>query len=492
MEKQSLFDYIEQHQEIFTHVSDRIWELAELSLQEFESAALYEKVLKEEGFTVESGLCNVKTAFSGSYGSGRPIIGILAEFDALSGLSQKGGAESREVLKEGASGHGCGHNLLGAGSLAAAFAIKHYLQETKTPGTVIFYGCPGEEGGSGKTFMAREGLWKNLDAALTWHPGSANAIVSGTCNSSIEVEFRYHGIASHAAGDPQAGRSALDGVELLNVGVQFLREHMKDSDRIHYSITDAGGISPNVVQSDARVLYMVRSTQVRQCIELLKRVIQIAKGAAMMTETTVDYRYIDGTANTVANHTLEEILYKNFELLGVDSYSEEEWAFASALKQTFPNQPEEILAGIKEMVDAKDYKQVSELSDHGKKALFDFLVPYKASDKQSMGSTDVGDVSWLTPTAQFETVCFAGGSPGHSWQNVSCGKTSIAHKGLLTAGKVLAAAAVDLFENPDLLVKAKEEFKENAKDGYLCPIPDGVPPTTVDDPFVPAPESLNQ
>ena len=289
--KQTAFDYIDEKSGVITDVSDKIWDYAELSLREYKSGELYAKVLKEEGFTVEYPFDNIETAFRASYGSGKPVIGILGEYDALSGLSQKAGATEREELVTGGCGHGCGHNMLGAGSMAAAFAVKKYLEKKgEGHGTVIFYGCPGEEGGASKAFMARDGVWKELDAAITWHPSDVNQVTSGTCNSCIQTEYIFKGVASHAAGAPEFGRSALDAVEVMNMGVQFLREHMPDSARIHYAITDAGGNSPNVVQPHARVLYMVRSMLAKDALALQARVDKIAQAAAMMTSRCSTYR----------------------------------------------------------------------------------------------------------------------------------------------------------------------------------------------------------
>ena len=267
-EKKTALAVIEEKREEIIGVSDQIWEYAELSLKEFRSANLYCETLEKEGFHVEKGISGIETAFSASYGSGRPLIGILAEYDALSGLSQVAGSTERKERVAGGTGHGCGHNLLGAGAFAATLAVKAYLEKTKTPGTVVLYGCPGEEGGAAKAFMARDGVWKDLDAALTWHPEDVNEVATGSSNSCIQVQYKFTGIASHAAGAPERGRSALDAVELMNIGVQFLREHMSDKARIHYAITDAGGCSPNVVQPKASVLYMVRSNHVAEAVEL--------------------------------------------------------------------------------------------------------------------------------------------------------------------------------------------------------------------------------
>ena len=472
-DKQKYLQTIEENASLFTDVSDQIWDFAELSLMEFQSAKLYCEVLAKEGFTVETPIAGIETAFKASYGSGKPVIGILAEYDALTGLSQQAGAVERKELVSG----GCGHNMLGAGSLAAAFAIKKYLEDGHS-GTVIFYGCPGEEGGAAKAFMARDRIWEELDAALTWHPDDVNQVTSGTCNTCIQTEYKFTGIASHASGSPEFGRSALDAVELMNVGVQFLREHMPQEARIHYAITDAGGNSPNVVQPHAQVLYMVRSQLAKDALALQERVDKIAQGAAMMTETTVKKRFIDGCSNTVPNKVLEQLLYKNFSEIGVPQHTEQEIAYAQQIIASY-EMPNDHLPGnaCEESEEIAAY--VDKVSQHGTVPLNDFLVPYHFSTKQSAGSTDVGDVSWLVPTAQINTVTFPSKAPGHSWQNVSCGRTSIGHKGLLTAGKVLAATAIDLFEQPQLLEQAKEEFSKRTVGGYFCPVPEDAVPTVV-------------
>ncbi len=455
----------------FFALSDEIWEYAELSLKEYASAEAYCRMLEKLGFTVEREVCGIPTAFSGTYGSGRPVIGILGEFDALSGLSQVGGATEKQELTKGGNGHGCGHNMLGAGALAAAYGVQQYLSETGASGTVIFFGTPGEEGGAGKAFMAKAGVWYGLDCALTWHPSDVNEVATGTCNSCIQTLYRFHGVAAHAAGDPEDGRSALDAVELMNVGVQYLREHTRDDARIHYAMIDGGGASPNVVQAHASVLYMVRSLQVRDALALQARVDRIAEGAALMTETTCEKVFIDGCSNTVPNHVLENQMYENYAALGVPSYTPEEQAYAAALKATYDAHG--LLPGLAARLDPAAAMQVREASQNGESALNDFLCPLYTGYVFEPGSTDVGDVSWQTPTAQLHALCFPSGAPGHSWQNVSCGKTSIGHKGLLTAGCVLAATAIDLYETPALLEAAREEFRIATAAGYTCPIPDG-------------------
>ena len=467
--KQIAISAIDEKSEVFTSLSDKIWEYAELSLLEYKSAAEYCKVLASLGFEVEEKVSGIDTAFLGKFGTGAPVIGILGEFDALSGLSQKGASTVKEPIKEGGNGHGCGHNMLGAGALAAAYGVKEYLRKTGKSGTVIFFGTPGEEGGAGKAFMAKTREWEKLDAALTWHPSDTNQTVSGTCNSCIQVLYKFRGVASHAAGDPENGRSALDAVELMNTGVQYLREHVKTDARIHYAIIDGGGFSPNVVQPTASVLYMTRSLKVKDTLELQARVDKIAEGAAMMTETSFERVFIDGCSNTVPNFTLEALLHKNMQEVGIASYSEEEWKFAEELKSTYETYG---LPTSAAKYDESAKELVKKLSLDGKKALYDFIAPLYSGDFFEAGSTDVGDVSWQTPTAQINTVCFAGGAPGHSWQNVSIGKSSIGHKGLISAGKILAASAVELFESPEILEAAKAEFKKKTEEGYTCPIPE--------------------
>ena len=475
--KQSALSAIDEMAETFIRLSDDIWEHPELSLKEFYAASRYCALLEELGFTVERALGGIETAFSGAFGSGKPVIGILGEFDALSGLSQAEGETAHRPLELGGNGHGCGHNLLGAGALAAACAVKRYLELTGAPGTVIFFGCPGEEGGSGKAYLARERLWERLDAALTWHPGSVNQVRTGTNNSSIQVLYKFHGVASHAAGAPEQGRSALDAVELMNVGVQFLREHMTDDCRVHYSILNAGGVSPNVVQSEAEVLYMTRANRVADCVKLQERVDKIAAGAALMTETTYDRVFIDGTAELLPNYTLEALLYRSFESVGVPACDEADRAFAERLRETYP--PETEPPGVGARFDGGIADLVRERTENMTAPLDDFLLPEYHGTGFVAGSSDVGDVSWLTPAAQIEMVTWPAGTPAHTWQTVACGKTPLAHKGMLCAGKVLAAAAIDLLSDPALLSDIRAEFEKKSASGYVCPIEPGAEPVAL-------------
>ena len=308
LNKQPALDAIEKEQNTILHVADEIWDYAELSLQEFRSAKLLLRGFKAGGLPRGGGRAASPPRLPQAL-AGRPHIGILAEYDALSGLSQQGGQLVHAERTPGGTGHGCGHNLLGAGALAAAIGVKAWLEQTGCPGTVTLYGCPGEEGGAAKAFMARDGLWKQLDAALTWHPEDCNEVITGGSNACIQVQYTFHGVASHAAG-AGAGQEALDAVELMNIGVQFLREHMTDDARIHYAILDAGGRSPNVVQSASTVLYMVRSKHVAEAVKLQARVDKIADGAALMTETRYTRKFIDGTADCLPNRTLETLMHE--------------------------------------------------------------------------------------------------------------------------------------------------------------------------------------
>ena len=474
MIKQSIYQHIDSISPILTDLSDRIWAFAELSMLEFKSTEAYCQLMEQEGFAVQRELCGIPTAFSGSFGSGKPIIGILGEFDALSGLSQAPEATHHEPLTVDGCGHGCGHNLLGAAALGAAMAIKHQIESGALSGTVVFYGCPGEEGCAGKTFMARDGLFRDLDAAITWHPGDVNQVTTGSNAACLQVEYAFTGVAAHAAGNPWTGRSALDAAELMNVGVQFLREHMPPRSSIHYSFADAGGISPNVVQPTSRLIYMVRGESVQKAKDLLRRVDNIAKGAALMTDCSVTSRQIDGTASTLSNTVLEEVLFANLQATPLPEYTRQEEVFARKLRTTYDCS--ELPGGARVEENFKLKAFVVEHTENGNLPLNNFVIPYAPSNSFRAGSTDVGDVSWLTPTAQFNAVTWPSGTPGHSWQAVSSGKSGIAHKGLVFAAKVLAGAVSDLMTDPHLLEEARKEFRIAAAEGYDCPIgPDLLP-----------------
>lgn len=473
MNKNSIYKYIDENANDITQLSDKIWDYAELSMQEYKSTKAYVEILKKFGFEVEENLCGIKTAFLGRYGTQKPVIGILGEYDALSGLSQQAGCTTHKPIKQGDCGHGCGHNMLGAGSFGAALAIKNEIEKGNLKGSVVFYGCPGEEGCAGKAFMARDGMFRDLDAALCWHPSDVNEVTTGSNAASLQIEYSFEGVSSHAAGDPQNGRSALDAAELMNIGVQFLREHMPQKCAVHYSYIDAGGISPNVVQPTAKLLYMIRGENVTQAKSLLKRIDKIADGAALMTETTVYKKQIDGTSSTISNNIIEQVIYNNLCQAPLPEYTFEEQQLAQDIKDTYVADK---LPGDRTELDNSLKMFVAEKTENGTIPLNNFVLPYAPSNFFSKGSTDVGDVSWITPTAQFTAVTWASGCPGHSWQNVSLGKTSIAHKGTIYAAKVLAGTTADLMTNTDILKKAKKEFDFTAQGGYDCPIGKEVEP----------------
>ena len=477
-EKDFIVTAIEKNKNTFCELSDKIWEYAETWFQEFKSAELLCNALEKEGFNIERGIAGIPTAFVATYGSGAPAVAFLGEYDALSGMSQKSMSSKQEPLLQNGNGHGCGHNLLGVGSLAAAIAVKDYIKEKNILGTVKYFGCPAEESGSGKTFMVREGAFKDIDVAFTWHPSTHNSVVSVNFLASLQYRFKFHGKSSHAAASPFLGRSALDAVELMNVGSNYLREHMHRDTMLHYAITNTGGISPNVVQAEAEVLYYIRAPKVSQAIELAERVCNVAKGAAMMTGTECEICIEDGLSNLVPNRVLEEVLYESFKQIGINQFDKEELKFAQEIRETLSKQHIiHDLMGFKAIMGDSN-KEISEYCQAiENKLVSDLLVPYAPSSVTIPGSTDVGDVSYVVPTAQIITACSAIGTPEHSWQLVSQGKSSIAHKGMLTAGKVLAAAAINVLLNPKIAEKAKTELKLKLEgEPYICPLPNDYKP----------------
>lgn len=477
-DKNRLIEIIDEKQQIFTDLSDSIWDSPEISFVEYKSSELLCKALEDEGFAITKNLADIPTAFMGSYGNGQPIIALLGEFDALSGLSQKSGIDNKEPIIPDGNGHGCGHNLLGVGSLAAAVAVKKYMEENNIPGTIRYYGCPGEEGGSGKAFMAREKVFDDVDIALTWHPMSVNSIFSTSSLANYMVCYKFHGKSSHAAASPHLGRSALDAVELMNVGVNYLREHIIPEARVHYAVLNTGGISPNVVQSEAEVKYLMRAPKLSQVQEIYERICDIAKGAALMTGTKCEITFDKACSNLIPNNTLEEILYKNFVEIGVPNYDTEDLDFAGKMGATLSDSDRAYDLNMASSFMGKEHKEI--LNSLKNKDLCDIILPYKYWSTILPGSTDVGDVSWNVPTAQIITACNAFGTQAHSWQMVSQGKSGLAHKGMLLAGKVLASTAIDVLLNPEIIKKAKEELLENL-DGetYFSPIPPEVKPIPI-------------
>lgn len=415
----------------YGEIALQVWEWAEMGYQETQSAALLQETLAAEGFRIEKGVAGIPTAFVAEYGSGSPVIGILGEYDALPGLSQK--AIPMKDPAGGAAGHACGHHLFGTASTAAAIAVKDWLDSKGSGGTIRFYGCPAEEGGSGKVYMTRAGLFNDLDVALHWHPGDRNDASAGAALANKSAKFRFHGVSAHAAGAPERGRSALDGVEAMNAMVNMMREHIPERARIHYVITD-GGKAPNVVPDFAEVYYYARHNNREVVIDIFDRIVKAAEGAALGTGTTMEYEMIGGTHELLPNLELQRVMYKNLEEQAGVVYTAEEMAFA-----------EKIAASLG--LDEVDTDRASGVQ------------PFKTTGR-AYGSTDVGDVSFAVPTAGLSTATWVPGTPAHSWQAVAAGGTSIGLKGMMVAARTLAATAIALLSDPETVAKAKAEFEE--------------------------------
>ena len=458
-------------------LSDYMWDYPEVAYTEYKACEALVEELKKQGFEVEVGVADIPTAFVAKWGSGHPVVGILAEYDALEALNQKENEFEKIETAHGEPGQGCGHHMLGAASLAGAVAAKEYMEANGTKGTIICYGCPAEEGGSGKTFMARDGVFDGCDIAIGFHPSDLNVVTPGSSLANVKVKYSFDGRAAHAAGDPEKGRSGLDAAELMNMGVQFLREHVIQEARIHYAFTDTGGEAPNVVQAHCDVLYMIRAPKIEQVMDIYRRVNLIANGAAMMTETTCTITFIKGCSNLLNNTVVGKQLHENLVKVGVPEYTAEELEYAKKMNNTVGNTgPSEV-----EMNMAKKYapklpkEEADALLASFEKPISDVVMPFFVSDVASAGSTDVSDVSMVCPCTYFYTACWSQGTPGHSWQIVSQGKGSIAHKGMLYGAEVLALTAIDFMEDPALVEAAKAEYLD-AMGGkpYVCPIPKDV------------------
>jgi len=433
---------LEAKKEVYSSIAQQIWGFAEMGYQEEKSAALLQETLSAEGFKVTKGAAGIPTAFIAEYGEGLPVIAILGEYDALPGLSQEAIAEKKSAGK--AAGHACGHHLFGTASTAAAIEVKNWLKTNKKKGTIRFYGCPAEEDGSGKVYLVREGLFKDVDIALHWHPSDANDANPGSALANKSAKFRFHGIASHAGMAPEKGRSALDGVEAMNMMVNMMREHIPSDTRIHYVITN-GGKAPNVVPDFAEVYYYVRHGNRKVVVDIFDRVAKAAEGAALGTGTQMDYELIGGTHELLPNITLQKMMYANLVKVGGITYTEKEREFGNQIIQSL---------GI----------------GNGSVDKAAVVQPYKTLDP-SFGSTDVGDVSFTVPTAGMGSATWVPGTPAHSWQAVAAGGTDIANKGMMVAAKTIALTAIDLFLNPDQIVKAKTELEEKrGKDFKYTPL----------------------
>ena len=470
--KEDALKAIDREKEFVCCASDKIWDNPETAFQEFKSTEILCELLEKEGFAVEKNLAGIKTAFSGSFGHGRPVIGLLGEFDALSGLSQESENTNKVPVEEGAPGHGCGHNLLGAGALAAAIAVKEYLEKNQKEGTVIYFGCPGEEGGSGKSFMARDGVFDKLDCAITWHPSDSNQVSVGSSLANYQVIYRYYGTAAHAAACPEMGRSALDAVELMNTGVQYLREHMIQEARIHYAITNTGGYSPNVVQPYAEVLYLIRAPKNAQVKELFERVKNVARGASIMTDTEMNCELAMAFTEYIPNNALAAVADECLKEVGAPKWDEADYELAKTFLHTFPEITMESIRN--QIIETYGEDRLEEIMERPLDSEIHPFSPDKV--KLTAGSTDVGDVGYAAPTLNICVATACVGNVGHSWQMVAQSCSPIAHKGLLTAAKVMALSCIRTMDRPDVIEAAKKEVTKRNGGHYTCPLPDSVKP----------------
>ncbi len=437
-ENPNLVEFIDDRYDQHSEIALQIWDWAELGYLEEQSSALLQQTMSDAGFEVETGVAGIPTAFIATYGSGGPVIALLAEFDALPGITQTA-SPVREPIPGKAGGHACGHHLFGTASAGAAIAIKHWLEETGTKGTIRLYGTPAEEGGSGKVYMVRDGLFDDVDAAIVWHPGASNRVEANSSLANRSAKFRFHGVSAHAAGAPHKARSALDGVEAFNYMVNMMREHVPQETRIHYVIT-SGGSAPNVVPDFAEVFYYVRSPEAQSVLPIWKRVEAAAQAAAMGTGTTVEWEIIHGNLSLLPNDALSELMHSKLETVGGVSYDAAEQEFAEKIYATLDS-PEDELGSESQVLEIK--------RDIG------------------MGSTDVGDISWTVPTVNLEAATWVPGTSAHSWQAVAAGGTSIGVKGLQVAAKTMALTAEDLYTNPQVLTAAWEELHERQGDDFV-------------------------
>jgi aminobenzoyl-glutamate utilization protein B len=466
MAKKIAIDWIERNKERIIEIADLIWEYAEVGLREYKSSALLADELETQGFAVDRGIAGMPTAFVASYGSGSPVLGILGEYDALPGLSQKATTQ-QEPVKEGAPGHGCGHNIYGTSGMAAAIAVKTVLQEKNLPGTIKFFGCPAEETLVGKVFMVRDGVFKGVDAAISHHPGMMNVASLKSSNAMNSVKFHFYGKAAHAAGSPTDGRGASDAIELMNVGANYMREHVVQEARIHYVVED-GGHEPNVIPPYARSWFYVRAPERDQVDQIYEWLLDMAKGADLMAQTTHKVEFLTGCYNTLQNKVLARLVTSNMREIGTPEYTKDELAWAAELaKSLTPVQKREWLR----RTNRPNWQELQE-------TIIDRSVPDPWNEgEKGGGSTDVADVSWNTPTLEFSTATGILGTPGHSWQFAAVSGMSIGHKSLLFSAKTTAVSIIDLFTSPELLKKAKDEFRERTKDfEYTSPLPPGLKP----------------
>ena len=465
---------VQDRKQAYTAMSDRIWGFAEPRFQEYDSSRLQQEYLKARGFSIRADLAGEETAFIAEYGSGKPVLAFLGEFDALSSLEQEADSTERRPVPGKTNGHGCGHHLLGPAAVAASDALKTYMESHGLQGTIRYYGCPAEENAGGKAYLVRDGFFNDCDAAITWHPSTTNkTMMADKYLSNFRVFFTFHGISSHAAGAPELGRSALDAVEIMDIGVNYMREHMIDEARVHGAITNPGGIAPNVIPSEAQILYAIRAPKVTQVKKLYERMCDIARGAALITGTTVDIKQVAAYSNVIENDTLEDIMYENMRHFVPIGYTEEELAYARRFQEVITELDKEGLKDLISILSGRDKEKKRQMEES---PMLDFVLERHVSFGGG-GSTDVGDVSWVVPTGKVDINCYAAGTALHSWQAVAQGKAPAAHKGMLTAAKIMACTGAELLEKPELLERIKEDWLEKL-DGetYPDPLPKDVKP----------------
>ena len=452
---------ITEIQEDMIRISDYIWEHPELSFNEHASSSALKEYLEKKEFRITAPAADLKTAFVAEWGQGKPVIGFLGEYDALPDLSQEAGCCVHRPIREHGAGHGCGHHILGTAAMGAAAAMAGYLKDNDLPGTVRFYGCPAEEGGSGKSIMALAGLFDDADAAITWHPADDNNIWSMNFLATVHCRFIFHGIGAHAASQGHIGRSALEGIEIMNVGANYLRGHVTRDVCINYAVPDAGGSAANNFPTEAEVVYLLRANTQERAAATYKRLVEIAKGAAMITGTTVDCEFISGTSELIPNRALEKVMYENFLKVGPVPFTEEDLRMAAEIRKSFPSNAEESTNSILRML----YQETAEeiIPRISGKLINDIIYPYTEINIAKYGSTDVCDVSFFTPVAQLTTACYAKDTPGHSWQETAQGKTDLCHNGMLTAAKVMALSGIELVEKPETLTRIRAEFEEKTR-----------------------------
>lgn len=429
----------------FISISDQIWKFAETRYQEFRSSALQADFLEKEGFTVTRNLGGIATAFSASFGSGHPVLGLLGEYDALPGMNQTADSPKKQTDHTGAAGHGCGHNLLGTGAMEAACLIRDWLLQTHSEGTVIYFGCPAEEGGAGKAFLTRSGCFHGLDFALAWHPGSKTGLIKEAL-ANIRVIFDFTGKSAHAAAHPELGRSALDACELMNVGVNYLREHVKSDARMHYAYLNDGGDAPNIVPAAATLLYALRAPESAYVTELYDRVSDVAKGAALMTGTRVSCRTVSAYAELLSVPAMEALMMEAMQEAEKPEYTDDDYEYAARFA-----------------------------ADQASPSIDTAILP--ADQSINLGSTDVGDVSWQVPTGLIGVTTEATGCALHTWQVVAQGKSPLAHKGMHYAARILFAAAKKLYESPERCALIQDDYQHViGHRTYQSMLPDSVKP----------------